>query len=200
LYIGRENRKLNLPASKWGNPFSVKQFGRKEALQLYRQWISEGEGKHLLNDLHELQGKTLGCYCKPHNCHGDILKELFESFIKLKATELPPTVQPLVEVKPFEQPEPVYYFSKLEQPKPESWEQDITELENYFASIELPTQPVKLNRCSTIRDCSLFIESHFATVKGNNGNRTFLPYLNRLKELKYLTQNRRGYTQNKAIR
>ena len=92
-----------------------------------------------------------------------------------EATETPPTVQPLVEVKPFEQPE---------QPKPESWEQDINELENYFAGIQLPTQPVKLNRCSTIIDCSLFIESHFATVKANKGKRTFLPYLNRLQELK----------------
>jgi hypothetical protein len=101
-----------------------------------------------------------------------------------EATEPPPAVQPLVEVKPFEQPEPVYYFSKPEQPKPESWEQDITKLENYFTNITLPTQPVKLNRCSTITNCSLFIESHFATVKANNGKRTFLPYLNRLQELK----------------
>jgi hypothetical protein len=101
-----------------------------------------------------------------------------------EATEPPPAVQPLVEVKPFEQPEPVYYFSKPEQPKPESWEQDITELENYFAGMALPTQPVKLNQCSTITNCSLFIESHFATVKANNGKRTFLPYLNRLQELK----------------
>ena len=65
-----------------------------------------------------------------------------------------------------------------------NWSNDIAELENYFASIELPTQPVKLNRCSTIIDCSLFIESHFAHVKANNGKRTFLPYLNRLQELK----------------
>lgn len=101
-----------------------------------------------------------------------------------EATEPPPAVQPLIEVKPFEQPEPVYYFSKPEQPKPESWEQDITELENYFTGITLPTQPVKLNKCSTIINCSLFIESHFAAVKANNGKRTFLPYLNRLQELK----------------
>ena len=101
-----------------------------------------------------------------------------------EATEPPPTVQPLVEVKPFKQPEPVYYFSKPEQPKPESWEQDITELENYFNGITLPTQPLKLNKCNTITNCSLFIESHFATVKANNGKRTFLPYLNRLQELK----------------
>ena len=101
-----------------------------------------------------------------------------------EATEPPPAVQPLVEVKLFEQPEPVYYFSKPEQPKPENWEQDITELESYFAEIALPTQPVKLNRCSTITNCSLFIESHFATVKANNGNETYLPYIDRLRELK----------------
>ena len=109
-----------------------------------------------------------------------------------EATEPPPAVQPLVEVKPFEQPEPVYYFSKPEQPKPESWEQDITELENYFAGITIPTQPVKLNRCSTITNCSLFIESHFATVKANNGKRTFLPYLNRLQELKQVLTTKRN--------
>jgi hypothetical protein len=101
-----------------------------------------------------------------------------------EATEPPPAIQPLIDVKPFEQPEPVYYFSKPEQPKPGSWEQDITELENYFAGLTLPTQPIKLNRCSTIKDCSLFIKSHFATVKANNGKQTFLPYLNRLRELK----------------
>jgi hypothetical protein len=108
-----------------------------------------------------------------------------------EATESPPAlptgqagVQPLIEVKPFEQPEPFCHFSKPEQPRLESWKKDITELENYFAGIPLPTQPVKLNRCSTITDCSLFIESHFATVKANNDKRTFLPYLNRLQELK----------------
>ncbi|WP_204207202.1 DUF6965 family protein [Vaginella massiliensis] len=85
-------------------------------------------------------------------------------------------VEPLPKVEVF-QPEPI-------REQPENWSNDIAELENYFASIELPTQPVKLNGCSTITDCSLFIESHFATVKANNGKRTFLPYLNRLQELK----------------
>lgn len=72
----------------------------------------------------------------------------------------------------------------LKEEQPENWSNDIAELENYFAKIELPTQPVKLNKCSTITDCSLFIKSHFATVKGNNGNKIFLLYLNRLQELK----------------
>jgi len=86
-------------------------------------------------------------------------------------------VEPLPKVE-------VFKTERIEQPQ--NWSNDIAELENYYASIKLPTQPVKLNRCSTITDCSLFIESHFATVKGNNGNRTFLPYLNRLQELKQI--------------
>jgi hypothetical protein len=103
-----------------------------------------------------------------------------------EATEPPPPVQPLVEVKPFEQPEPVYYFSKSEPPKPESWVQDITELENYFAGIELPTQPVKFNSFGTIVNCSLFIESHFSVLKANDGKRIFIPFLDRLKKLKQI--------------
>lgn len=86
-----------------------------------------------------------------------------------------PAVQQLVMVKPVEQ---------HEQPKPESWEQEIAELENYFARITLPTQPIKLDNCSTITNCSLFFESHLAAVKANNSKPIFLPYLNRLKMLK----------------
>lgn len=71
---------------------------------------------------------------------------------------------------------------KREQPK--NWDQDITELENYFTGIELPTQPVNLKLGNMIINVSLFIESHFTTMKANNGKRTFLPYLNRLQELK----------------
>jgi hypothetical protein len=115
-----------------------------------------------------------------------LIKYDYKAFalIEPQATEPPPAVQTLVYVTPFEQPDSDYYFSKPAEPKPESWEQDITELENYFTTITPPTQPVKLNKHSTITDCTLFIESHFATVKTNIGNRTFLPYLYRLQELK----------------
>ena len=76
VYIGRP--------SKWGNPFTHKEGTkaefilptRAEAIEAYRKWITEGDGKHLLNDLHELKGKTLGCWCKPQSCHGDVLAEL----------------------------------------------------------------------------------------------------------------------------
>jgi hypothetical protein len=103
-----------------------------------------------------------------------------------EATEPPPAVQSLVEVKLFEQPKPDYHFIKYEQPQLKNLEQDIYELENYFTNIILPTQLVKLNKCSKITNCSLFIESHFATLKTNNSKRIVIPHLNRLQELKQL--------------
>ncbi len=81
----------------------------------------------------------------------------------------------------------VFKTERIEPPKkeqPENWSNSIAELENYFSNLELPTQPVKLNKCSTVNDCSLFIEKHLNTVNANNGNLTFLPFLNRLNELK----------------
>ena len=106
-----------------------------------------------------------------------LIKHEYQEFTlpEPEATKPPPAVQQFIEVKPFEQPE---------LPKPESWEQNISELENHFEGIELTNYPVKLNECSTITNCSLFIESHIATVKANNGKRTFLPYLKRLEQFK----------------
>lgn len=72
----------------------------------------------------------------------------------------------------------------LKESNPQNWSNDIVELETYFASVELPTQPVTLNSSCVITNCSLFIESHFTTVKANNGKLKFLPYLDRLQELK----------------
>lgn len=78
VYIGR--------GSKWGNPYTHKEGttakyivdNREMAVQKYKEWITKGEGQHLLDDLHELKNKKLGCFCKPKSCHGDVLKELIE--------------------------------------------------------------------------------------------------------------------------
>ena len=77
-----------------------------------------------------------------------------------------------------------FWNKKKTKEQPKNWNNEIAEIETYFVAAELPTQPVKLNECSTITDCSLFIETHLATVKANNGKETFLPYLNRLQEFK----------------
>jgi hypothetical protein len=67
VYIGRP--------SKWGNPFEGGKDGsREQVIQKYREWILTQPD--LLNSLGELQGKRLGCWCKPKACHGDVLVEL----------------------------------------------------------------------------------------------------------------------------
>ena len=63
-------------------------------------------------------------------------------------------------------------------------EKDSVVLELFFEGLKLPSNPLKINEYSTIKDLSKFIDSHIDIVKANNGNRTFLPYLNRLQELK----------------
>lgn len=70
IYIGRP--------SKWGNPFQIGKDGtRREVIEKFRRWILTQP--NLLKDLHEIKGKTLGCWCKPKVCHGDILVELIET-------------------------------------------------------------------------------------------------------------------------
>lgn len=69
IYIGRP--------SKWGNPFTIGKDGnRKEVIDKYRDYILSN--KNLMNDLHELNDKTLGCWCKPKECHGDVLVKLID--------------------------------------------------------------------------------------------------------------------------
>jgi hypothetical protein len=79
VYIGRP--------SKWGNlfthlPHAVKDGmvlvpTREEAIKRYRAWIQTQP--ELLKSLPALKGKTLGCWCKPKECHGDVLKELADN-------------------------------------------------------------------------------------------------------------------------
>lgn len=87
--------------------------------------------------------------------------------------------------EPVQPPQPqIQRIQRLKKETPESWSQSIDELEKYFSSIHLPIEPLRLNESSLITDCSLFIESHLTTLKQYNGNKTFLPYLERLYRLK----------------
>jgi len=69
------------------------------------------------------------------------------------------------------------------------WSNEITELESFFANFHLPTHSVKLNKCSTITNCSFFVETHLAIIKANKGVNTYLSYLKRLQELKDIVKN-----------
>ena len=64
VYIGRP--------SKWGNPFPlVKESDRARIIAQYRTWLLKQPS--LLAALGELKNKTLGCWCAPRPCHGDVL-------------------------------------------------------------------------------------------------------------------------------
>lgn len=82
VYIGRriDNAAWSLPASKWSNPFRA---ADKDALPgvlaRYRQHVLKPPD--ITNQLCELSGKTLGCWCKPGLCHGDVLVDLFRRHV-----------------------------------------------------------------------------------------------------------------------
>ena len=67
VYIGRP--------SKWGNPFVIGRDGsREEVIEKFLRWVLEQP--ELMQEVHSLHGKTLGCFCAPEMCHGDVLAEL----------------------------------------------------------------------------------------------------------------------------
>lgn len=68
--------------------------------------------------------------------------------------------------------------------QPENWNIEIEVLEDFFKELATENQPIQLNASSKIIDVSIFVKNHLATVKANNGKKKFLPYLNRLQELK----------------
>jgi len=85
IYIGR--------GSKWGNPWRMgRSMSRDAVIAEYKTWllqwkkwkeeiiINDPSGNYsnrwIIEHLKELRGKTLGCFCKPMPCHGDILVEL----------------------------------------------------------------------------------------------------------------------------
>lgn len=83
IYIGRGK------GSPWGNPYTHKDEAitlakykvatREEAVEKYREYILGRQD--LLDRLHELKGKTLGCWCKPKICHGDVLVDLIKEIL-----------------------------------------------------------------------------------------------------------------------
>jgi hypothetical protein len=76
IYIGR--------GSKWGNPFTTTKDKEtlaseivetsEEAISKYKEYVLNTPD--LIQSLDELEGKRLGCFCKPKPCHGDVLLEL----------------------------------------------------------------------------------------------------------------------------
>ena len=90
VYIGR-NMQFYVPGtakSKWYNPFKVGKHGTlEEVLQKYEQHVRSKP--ELMEALPELEGKELGCWCKPNACHGDVLVKLLEERKAHKSPKAP---------------------------------------------------------------------------------------------------------------
>ena len=86
VYIGRP--------SIWGNPYSHKdgtlaEFKvrtRKESIDKYKEYFLKNP--ELMKRLPELEGKILGCHCKPLPCHGDFLADLCNNKPKVNLEDL----------------------------------------------------------------------------------------------------------------
>jgi hypothetical protein len=76
VYIGRP--------SKFGNPYThIKERNtkaefivknREEAIEKYKEWLLNNP--EILFEIMSLEGKTLGCWCHPKKCHGDVIVEM----------------------------------------------------------------------------------------------------------------------------
>ena len=87
VYIGRggvvfiDNMRFPKEDSIWANPYKIGKDGtREEVIAKYRNHINDSIKKKKITkeQLCDLRGRTLGCWCKPDACHGDILVELIE--------------------------------------------------------------------------------------------------------------------------
>jgi hypothetical protein len=89
VYIGRRMPPFmggwNLKQSLFANPFKtdtvkgkfIKRDGSlEEVCEKYKEYVlSKPE---LMDELKNLKGKTLACWCSPNKCHGDVLCELIK--------------------------------------------------------------------------------------------------------------------------
>ncbi len=87
VYIGRGQRGENMlntdpTETGWlGNPFMLSEFSREESIEkfkeaFYEKLENDDEFKHAVKSI---KGQTLGCFCKPLDCHGDVIKEYLDS-------------------------------------------------------------------------------------------------------------------------
>lgn len=70
VYIGRP--------SKWGNPYEIGKDGsRDEVIAKFKNYLLLAGP---VDQLSELRGKDLVCWCAPQACHGDVLLDLANRF------------------------------------------------------------------------------------------------------------------------
>lgn len=77
IYVGRGPDPRTGEPGEWGNPFRIGLDGsREEVIEKYRRhlWAEIEAGRVDLGALVALHGRTLGCWCAPRRCHGEVLE------------------------------------------------------------------------------------------------------------------------------
>lgn len=66
--------------TRYGNPFVIGSDGsRGEVIAKYREWVlssEDDEAQWIRDNMYDLRGKTLACWCAPLACHADVLTQL----------------------------------------------------------------------------------------------------------------------------
>ena len=68
-------------STKFGNPFRLEEDGgeytREQSVEEYREWFKNKiqTDPEFREAVKQLRGETLGCWCKPKKCHGDVILE-----------------------------------------------------------------------------------------------------------------------------
>jgi len=61
---------------------------------------------------------------------------------------------------------------------------NVTELEEFFSSRELPAGEIRLDSCTVVNDVQKFVQAELSIVKAHNGQHRYQPYFERLQQLK----------------
>ncbi len=70
VHIGRPGR--------WGNMFVIGRDGTRDEVCDKHEALIRSNPELVAAIKRELKGQILGCYCKPHRCHGDTLAKIAE--------------------------------------------------------------------------------------------------------------------------
>ena len=104
--------------------------------------------------------------------------------IKINKLEIDSIEEPKPILKEVQKEKELFIQTPLQNTKGIDWENEVTDLESYFKNKVFTKQSIKLSCHSNITNISTFVHTHLSIIKRNVGNKTFLPYLERLQNLK----------------
>ena len=85
VYVGR-NMTVYVPgtvASPLANPYSAKQFGRRECVEKYIELLKRSPDMiEKIRQMKQAGVTEIGCWCAPELCHGDIIAALINQDLK----------------------------------------------------------------------------------------------------------------------